>query len=116
MATNTEMIVKIATGVAVIEKTVMGLEKAVMGNGKKGLLDRVTEIENRHCNEDEDEKEYKEINKKAEEENKEIQKEVKAKKATTDARFWAVALVFITQFVAQFIALIILFIKTGLIK
>lgn len=94
MATNTEMINKIATSVAVIEATVTDLKKAVMGNGKPGLLERVTTIENRHCTEDDDKKEEKE------------------KKEIFSARTWAVVLIFLTQF----IGLVILFIRTGSIK
>ena len=94
MATNTEMIVKIATSVAVIESTVTDLKKAVMGNGKKGLLDRVTDIENRHFNEDTN------------------TSTVKKKKEIFSARTWAVVLIFITQF----LAIALLFIRTGSIK
>jgi hypothetical protein len=94
MATNTEMINKIATSVAVIELTVTDLKKAVMGNGKPGLLDRVSVIENRHCTEDKDYKEDKE------------------KKEKFSARTWAIVLIFITQFAG----LVVLFIRTGAIK
>lgn len=94
MATNTEMINKIAVSVAVIESTVTDLKKAVMGNGNPGLLKRVTDIENRHCNEDKD------------------KEKVEKKKEKIDARVWGVLLVIITQF----IMLIILFIRTGSIK
>ena len=94
MATNTEMTNKIATSVAVIEATVTDLKRAVMGNGKPGLLDRVTFIENRHCNEDTDIKEAKE------------------KKEKIGARTWAVVLIFITQFAG----LVVLFIRTGSLK
>ena len=94
MATNTEMINKIATSVAVIESTVGRLDKAINGNGKPGLLDRVTVIENRHCGEDNDKKDKKE------------------KREKISARTWAVVLVFITQFAG----LVVLFIRTGGIK
>jgi len=91
MATNTETIQKIATSVAIIESTVQRLDKAINGNGKPGLLDRVTVIENRHCNEDKDEEENKD------------------KKEKWSTRTWAVAMVMITQL----IGLIVLFIRTG---
>lgn len=94
MATNTEMINKIAVSVAVIESTVTDLKKAVMGNGTPGLLKRVTDIENRHGNEDTGRKDEKE------------------KKEKVSARTWAVVMVFVTQFVG----LIVLFIRTGGIK
>ena len=91
MATNTEMINQIAVSVAVIQTTVEKLDRAINGNGKPGLLDRVTTIENRHCNEDGDKKEEKE------------------KREKISARTWAVVLIFITQFAG----LVVLFIRTG---
>ncbi len=109
MATNTEMINKIATSVAVIESTVGRLDRAINGNGKPGLLDRVTVIENRHCNEDLDECEAKEKKDKED-------KAIKEKKDSISAKIWAVILIFISAVIVQSIGLVILFIRTGGIK
>jgi hypothetical protein len=82
MAKDTDTINQIAVSVGKIEVTVEELKKAVMGNGKPGLLDRVSCIENQHKNEADNKKESKE------------------KKVKWFDRGWAVAMLFISQMVA----------------
>ncbi len=94
MPTNSEMIHEIATSVAVIKDTVMRLDKAVMGNGKPGLVERVKCIEMVH-----------------EQQAAEEQKQ-RAQRERLSGRAWAVLLVLITQAVG----LVVLFIRTGSIR
>ena len=89
-----EKITELSVSAAVTASTVVELKKAVMGNGKPGLLDRVQVIENCHDNDAKSKKEAKEV------------------KEKWSGRTWAVAMVFLTQFVG----LVILFIRTGGIK
>jgi CHASE3 domain sensor protein len=86
-----EAVNKVAISAAVTESIVVDLKKAVMGNGKPGLLDRVQIIENLHTQEAERKKQDCE------------------KKEKISARTWGVILIFVTQFAG----LIVLFIRTG---
>jgi len=86
MATNTETINKIAVSVARIEErmiryedTSIELTKAIKGNGKPGLLDRVQVIENYHATE------------------AQAKKEVKEQKVKWFDRGWAIVMLFLAQ-------------------
>ena len=88
MATNTETINKIAVSVARIEErmiryedTSIELTKAIKGNGKPGLLDRVQVIENCHATE------------------AQAKKEVKEQKVKWFDRGWAIVMLFLAQVV-----------------
>jgi len=86
--TNTETINQIAVSVARIEErmirydeTSIELTKAIKGNGKPGLLDRVSCLENIHADDAKRQAEKKEV------------------KAKWDLRTWAIAMLFISQLV-----------------
>lgn len=94
-----EKLSDVSVSLARIEGRVMSVENSsaelmkvvIKGNGKLPLIERVTAIENRHCDEDSDKKSDKE------------------KKDKFSGRAWAVILIFIGQAVIW----IFLFLRTG---
>ena len=79
---NTQILDKItelSISAAVTASTVVELKKAVMGNGKPGLLDRVQVIENCHATEDR------------------TKTDAKEKKKSWFDRGWAIAMLFLAQ-------------------
>lgn len=79
------------------EENSIELTKAIKGNGKPGLLDRVSCIESQHSNE------------------ANAKKDAKEKKETWGARTWAIVVIAITAIVGNGAGLIVLLIRFGTI-